>query len=116
MDEKTRELWGKQNRWVNDGDHLKGKCIEEIKDKVVALARKNYPGANYDTCNCGIEILPRKLINLRAIHARDCKYGQLIYRELKKCGEPTHPPGGWLNSKSLLGEPVKRSKRVYKFG
>ena len=93
------------------------KCIEEIKDKVVNLARKHMaPGAEYDTCICGIEILPKKLINLRAIHARNCKYGELIYQELTKCGQPTCPPGGWLNSDSLQGAKVKRSKRVYKFG
>ena len=116
MDEKTRELWGIQNRWVNDGDKLKGKCIEEIKDKIVKRARKYDPERDYETCKCGIEVLPRKLINLRAIHGRDCEYGELIYKELTKCGQPTCPPGGWLNSDSLLGKKVKRSKRAYKFG
>jgi len=115
MDEKTRELWGKQNRWVNNGVNLKGKCIEEIKDKVVYLARKGtYTGEEYDTCRCGIEILPRTLINLRAIHIRDCKYGQLIKHELVKCGQPIIPPGGWLNTYSLLGKKVKHQKTAYK--
>ncbi len=114
MDEEVRDLWGKQNRWVNDGDKLKGECIEGIKDKVIKLARKFDPERDYDTCRCGIEILPRELINLRAIHCKDCQYGKLIVDELKKCGQPTYPPGGWLNSGSLLGEKVRRSKDVYK--
>lgn len=114
MDEKTRDMWGKQNRWVKDGKNLKGKCIEEIKDKVITLARKYDPKRDYDTCRCGIEILPRTLINLRAIHIKDCNYGQLIKRELEKCGSPTMPPGGWLNPESLTGEKVKRQKTAYK--
>lgn len=106
MSEETRQLWGAQNRWVNDGDNLKGKCIDEIKEKVVRLIRKSDPREDtYYTCRCGIELYPVKLMNLRAIHCEDCEYGQLIISELKKCGQPTYPPGGWLNSDSLLGAP-----------
>lgn len=115
MDEETRQLWGKQNRWVLDGDKLHGKCIDEIKNKVTKLMREtDYLEGNYYTCNCGIEIYPQELLNLRAIHDKGCKYGKLIWSELEKCGQPTYPPGGWLNSGSLLGEKVVRSKNVYK--
>jgi hypothetical protein len=115
MDEEVRDLWGKQNRWVNDGDNLHGKCIDEIKNKVTKLMRDtDYIEGDYYTCDCGIEIHPQELLNLRAIHCKRCQYGKLIVDELKKCGQPTYPPGGWLNSGSLLGERVKRSKDVYK--
>lgn len=115
MDEEVRQLWGKQNRWVLDGDKLHGKCIDEIKNKVTKLMREtDYIAGDYYTCNCGIEIYPQKLLNLRAIHDKNCKYGKLIWSELEKCGQPTHPPGGWLNSGSLLGEKVVRTKNVYK--
>lgn len=109
MDQKIRELWGEQNRWINDGANLKGKCIDEIKNKITKLMREtDYREGAYYTCGCGIEIHPQRLINLRAIHCKDCKYGNLIKCELKKCGQPTSPPGGWLNAGSLLGKRVKR--------
>jgi len=110
MSEETRELWGKQNRWVNDGNNLKGECIDKIKNKITKLINID----DYYTCRCGIELHPQDLINLRAIHMEDCKYGKIIKCELKKCGEPIMPPGGWLNSDSLLGHPIKYEEDAYK--
>jgi hypothetical protein len=112
---QIRDAWGEQNRWVNDGDKLKGKCIDEIKNKVTKLMREtDYIEGDYYTCNCGIEIHPQELLNLRAIHCKSCQYGKLIRKELEKCGQPIHPPGGWINSGSLHGEKMTFSKDVYK--
>lgn len=114
MSEDTMQLWGKQNRWVNEGDHLTGKCIDEIKNKVAKLTGETDLIDGYYTCRCGLEMFPPNLLNLRAIHMEDCKYGTLIKEEMEKCGQPTMPPGGWLNSNSLLGKRIKRSKEAHK--